>query len=178
MGGENTNDSQAEEYLCEPGREISRTYVPVGEGRPAAVGSTPVLGRTPAEIGDSTTCRTNSRRAEEGYINLRCDPASAAHVRLASEEPHSLPKTRRTNHYSHLKRNSWGHKSHFRRSRTQAVRRTTCFCCICQRDGTTRDSGRGTTHAVRGVCACAREKVGDVGGIGEDLGTNTGALTA
>ena len=142
------------------------------------MGSTPVLGRTLAEIGDSTTCRTNSRRAEKVHISLRYDLAHAAHVRLASEGPHSLPNTCRTDHYSHLERNSWGRKSHFRRSRIQAVRRTTCFYCLSQRVGTTRDSDRETTHAVRGVCACAREKVGDVGGIGEDLGTNTGALTA
>jgi hypothetical protein len=52
--------------FCEPGGEISRTNLPVGEGRLAAVGSTPVLGRTLVEIGDSTTCRMNSRRAEKG----------------------------------------------------------------------------------------------------------------
>jgi len=46
-----------------------------------------------------------------------------------------------------------------------------------QRDDDERLKQR-TTHAVIGVCACAREKVGDVGGSGEDLGTNTGALTA
>jgi len=46
-----------------------------------------------------------------------------------------------------------------------------------QRDGDER-LGQRITHAVTGVCACAREKVGDVGGSGDDLGTNTGALTA
>ena len=72
----------------------------------------------------------------KGCINLGHEPAYAGHVRLASEELHSLLNTCRTNHYSHSKRNNLGRKSHFRRSRTQAVRRTTCSCCICQRNGT------------------------------------------
>ena len=34
------------------------------------------------------------------------------------------------------------------------------------------------THTIRGICTCARERGGDIGGISESLGINTGALMA